>query len=472
MKSKYFTFLLITVLAAGTTAFAQTLIILKDATSIEVDSVRYEDKQCIYTKNGSERSVPLTLIEGIYVLNQGRIYPPPQSEQAEVAPPVKTPTELSRQEETIAGDLKDKTLGEEQVGKVLSDWKDYRYESYGFEFKLPKEWQQIESDVPSRDDVEVLTFELKGAEYYSSAHNLRFFIFILENPKRLPYERLFKMENRPDLVQSYYADEANIVVDGIPAKLVYDNPDYKDGPIIYIPLEKKFITIMAPKEGDAFFNDFIATFKLFEPLAVSNTSKPVQKKQYDNLYDWCDDAPIPADCFAKLARREASPEPLLCEKITLENSRSEGFYYYYKNYCYTRVAYKRKDISLCENMIGEGIFEKKKLLAEKECRGWVNYKLALDNNDISYCQKIDKDIWVNDGFGMDTVSQLQCYVAVAVKVRNPQLCDKIIPSRTRTGGRISKKWCYYYYAIKKKDCSFVPKHFPALISQCEREIRN
>ena len=369
-------------------------------------------------------------------------------------------------EEMIIEDLKDETKGEEQVGKILGDWKDYRYESYGFEFKLPEEWQQTESNIPSRDDVEVLTFELKGAEHYSSAHNLRFSIFIFENPNQLPYEKLLEMEDRPDLVQNYYADEANISIDEIPAKLVYDNPAYKDEPIIYIPFEKKFIVIIAPREGDDFFDDFIATFKLFEPLAVPNTSKPIQKKQFDNVYDWCDHAPIPANCFAKLARREENPEPLLCEKITLENSRSEGFYYHYKNDCYIHVASKRRDISLCDNLIGEGRFEKNKLLDKRKCRGWVNYELALHNSDISYCGKIDKDVW------MDTVSQLECYVAVAVKVNNQQLCDKIIPSRTATGGIISKKWCYYKYAVKKKDCSLVPENFPALVSQCERQIKN
>ena len=95
MKGRYFTFLVITLLGASTPAFAQTLVIFKDARSIEVDSARYENNQCIYKKNGSERSVPLALIEEIYVLNQGRIYPPQQSEPAEVGPRLKTSIELS-----------------------------------------------------------------------------------------------------------------------------------------------------------------------------------------------------------------------------------------------------------------------------------------------------------------------------------------------------------------------------------------
>ena len=76
MKGRYFTFLVITLLGASTPAFAQTLVIFKDARSIKVDSARYENNQCIYTKNGSEKSGPLSMIEEIYVLNQGRIYPP------------------------------------------------------------------------------------------------------------------------------------------------------------------------------------------------------------------------------------------------------------------------------------------------------------------------------------------------------------------------------------------------------------
>lgn len=80
MKGRYFTFFLITLLGVSTPAFAQTLVIFKNARSIEVDSVRYENNQCIYTKNGSERRVSLGLIEEIYVLNKGRIYPPTYAE--------------------------------------------------------------------------------------------------------------------------------------------------------------------------------------------------------------------------------------------------------------------------------------------------------------------------------------------------------------------------------------------------------
>lgn len=100
MKGKYFTFLLITLLGASTPAFAQTLVIFKNARSIEVDSVRYENNQCIYTKNGSERRVSLGLIEEIYVLNKGTIYPPqhrePQYREPKNPEPIKThDTEIS-----------------------------------------------------------------------------------------------------------------------------------------------------------------------------------------------------------------------------------------------------------------------------------------------------------------------------------------------------------------------------------------
>ena len=361
---------------------------------------------------------------------------------------------------------------QQQLTDPTADWQIYRYESYGFEFKLPKEWQQIESDTPPSDDTEMLTFELKGAEYYSNAYNLRFFIDIVENPDQLSYEKLFGMENRPDLVREYYVDEANILIDGVPAKRVYDNLDFKQDPIIFIPFEKKYIVIISPKEVGEFFDDFITTFKIFEPMDVPNTSKPVQKQTFDNLYDWCDDAPIPANCFAELARTEEYPEPPLCEKITLESSQSEGFYYSYNNNCYTYVASKRKDISLCNNMLGQGLFEKNKSTAERNCKGWVNYELALYNNDILYCEKIDKDVWISDGYGMDTVSQLECYIAVAVKMNNQQLCDEVISSKTLTGGTISKEWCYYKYAVEKKDCSLVLDDSPALVSQCEMEIQD
>ena len=101
MKGKYFTFLLITLLIASTPAFAQILIIQKDVSSIEVDAVRYENNQCIYTKNGTERSLSLDLIEEIYVLNEGRIYPPqPRKTQQPESAQIQETEIISNKKET------------------------------------------------------------------------------------------------------------------------------------------------------------------------------------------------------------------------------------------------------------------------------------------------------------------------------------------------------------------------------------
>jgi len=105
MKGKFFTFLLITLLSASTPAFAQTLVIFKNARSIEVDSVRYENNQCIYTKNGTEKRVSLGLIEEIYVLNKGTIYPPQHREPQYRKPKNPEPTET--QDPEISSDTRE-----------------------------------------------------------------------------------------------------------------------------------------------------------------------------------------------------------------------------------------------------------------------------------------------------------------------------------------------------------------------------
>lgn len=145
MKGKFFTFLLITLLGASTPAFAQTLVIFKNARSIEVDSVRYENNQCIYTKNGSERTVSLDLIEEIYVLNKGTIYPPQHRE-----PQHREPTET--QNSKISSDtrethehskrkkkLEDNTARKDTVDPVEQTYL-YKPAKGYFQCEIPKSW--------------------------------------------------------------------------------------------------------------------------------------------------------------------------------------------------------------------------------------------------------------------------------------------------------------------------------------------
>ena len=147
MKGKHFTFLLITILSVSTPAFAQTLVIFKNARSIEVDSVRYENNQCIYTKNGSERSVSLDLIEEIYVVNQGRIYPPqhrePQYRELQHREP--------QQGEPQQGEPQQGKPAESLITKIINKIKET--------FKRNKRKKKSEDNTSSRDKVEQLTLD-------------------------------------------------------------------------------------------------------------------------------------------------------------------------------------------------------------------------------------------------------------------------------------------------------------------------
>jgi hypothetical protein len=154
MKGKYFTFFLITLLSASTPAFAQTLVIFKNARSIEVDSVRYENNQCIYTKNGSERSVSLGLIEEIYVLNKGTIYPPqhpePQNREPKNPEPIKThDTEIiNEKKETYERDKRKKKSEDNTASKDTVEPAEqtylYKPPQGFFQCKIPKSWNYNE----------------------------------------------------------------------------------------------------------------------------------------------------------------------------------------------------------------------------------------------------------------------------------------------------------------------------------------
>lgn len=140
-------------------------------------------------------------------------------------------------------------------------WTTYRYDNYGFEFKLPEEWQEVKSEYPDSADEKKLSFVPKNLATSTNNHNFRLNIMIRENPNKLSYEKLFGLEDRPDLVQEYYSKDANITIDGKPAKLVYDLLERKEGPIAEIPLEKRYITIISPKED--YFLEITENFKYF-----------------------------------------------------------------------------------------------------------------------------------------------------------------------------------------------------------------
>ena len=144
MKGKFITFLFMTVFSLSTPAFAQILIILKDISSIEVESVRYENNQCIYTRNGSERSLSLDLIEEIYVLNEGRIYPPPQPEPAQTQ---ETEIISDKKETYERNNRKKKSEGNTTVRDTVEPFEQtflYKPPQGFFQCEIPKSWNSME----------------------------------------------------------------------------------------------------------------------------------------------------------------------------------------------------------------------------------------------------------------------------------------------------------------------------------------
>ena len=149
MKRKLFTLILITLFGASTPAFAQILIILKDVSSIEVEAVRYENNQCIYTQNGTEKSVSLDLIEEIYVLNEGRIYPPQQREPQQSEPAQKQKSEIinDKKETQERNNTKKKSEDNATVTDTVEPVEQtylYKPPQGFFQCEIPKSWNHKE----------------------------------------------------------------------------------------------------------------------------------------------------------------------------------------------------------------------------------------------------------------------------------------------------------------------------------------
>ena len=184
------------------------------------------------------------------------------------------------------------------------------------------------------------------------------------------------------------------------------------------------------------------------------------------VYNECEKAQIPGKCYYEVIRNEENPDPAqlraVCERITDR---------FYKSSCYVYVAPKLKDISLCDKIDKVKIKNNNRFNPNKEyetrefedCKIQTNYELALQNSDTSYCDKIY--IYSERGGG-------DCYVAVAVKMNDQQVCDKINPFKDYREG-VTKEWCYYNYAVEKKDCSLVPPtpNYDHSKSECHNAIK-
>lgn len=237
--------------------------------------------------------------------------------------------------------------------------------------------------------------------------------------------------------------------------------------------------------GSCYYSDYSCLVE--KALDLRNTrisTMPTKdQKSINDAYDECEKAQIPGKCYYELIRKDKNPDPLLCERITPKNSKES--YDFYKSFCYVYVAPKLKDISLCDKIDRKIIkiknnnrFDPNKEYETREfsdCKGWTNYELALQNNDTNYCDKIYNDTHIYNERrggeeGMEPVSYRDCYVAVAVKISDQQVCDKINPLKNFLGGGATKEWCYYNYAVKKKDCSLVPPNFQKSEDECRQEV--
>lgn len=138
-----------------------------------------------------------------------------------------------------------------------------------------------------------------------------------------------------------------------------------------------------------------------------------------------DELSIKASCYSRVAIRNADFS--LCEKIVIP---------YLKYRCYTRVAEAKKDSLICD---------KHSIQQYKDfCYGYVNH-------DVKICYSMKEDYFHNE---------TMCYAEMARISQNVSICEMIEDQ----GWKIA---CYIGVALEKKDASICP-----LIPVSEMEMRD
>ena len=294
----------------------------------------------------------------------------------------------------------------------FKDWTAFKFETYGFEFKLPQDWEYTNFGYDNEEQATELDFFPKDAEYGTRPENYGLTILISNHAIDLEAIAVAEKEKLE-----------RITVDGRPASVTYGYPEWKEDPTALISLEDRSLVIMPNRESafsvDTSFKELLNTFKFFKPYGTINSSQPVKKEPITDKGAWCAKSPEPAHCYAEIARTESNVSASWCEAIKPENSGdigdSHAWYYSYTNTCYKYVAPKLKDISLCDRMIGKEQFEINKILDTKNCKSWMYYELAVQNNDPSYCSKMDASVFIYDGYMKDSVTQGDCYKKLNAK---------------------------------------------------------
>ncbi|MEM4256904.1 MAG: hypothetical protein QXD98_00945 [Candidatus Diapherotrites archaeon] len=133
---------------------------------------------------------------------------------------------------------------------------------------------------------------------------------------------------------------------------------------------------------------------------------------------------------------------LFCQRIDGNNML--------KNNCYGEIAFMHKNEDICFNM------DKISTELIENCIK----KIALETNDTSKCERIQRD-----------VAYINCYVGLAVKNSLHELCEKTTRETMRTLDYSSKEQCYKSYAVATKDYSMCKKISRLFLqNQCNEEV--